>query len=354
MSQSQSSRGNAVGKERQYWGVLPVAPGPQLMEMGKQMEDTGFEGAFMLQIYGPPFAPLAAVASGTSRLKLSPGVAVAASRSPFETAFAAMDMDRISEGRFVLGIGSSLPSTTVGMHGAPNYKLMTHLRDTVGAVRHIVSGAHQGLQPYDGVYYKADYQEMIVTAPPVREHIPIWIGAMRDGMTRLALEVADGLLGHSLWTVQYTNDHIRPLIDRSLSEFNRKREDIEITYWPWVAINNDRQQAIDDSRPTVAYYAGIKSYEDLFEAHGFLKEAKICQEAAVRQSDVASVLDKVPDEMVLAFVACGSIEEVQEQTEPLWSVADAMCPMTPFRCLSNEQLMAYGAGIYQLVAAAKD
>ena len=49
---------NAVGKERKYWGILPVAPGRQLMTMGKQMEDTGFEGAFMLQIYGPPFAPL--------------------------------------------------------------------------------------------------------------------------------------------------------------------------------------------------------------------------------------------------------------------------------------------------------
>ena len=344
---------NAVGKERKYWGILPVAPGRQLMTMGKQMEDTGFEGAFMLQIYGPPFAPLAAVACGTSHLKLSPGVAVAASRSPFETAYVAMDMDRISEGRFVLGLGSSLPATTVGMHGLPNYKLMTHLRDTVAAVRHIVAGAHKGLQPYDGVYYKADYKEMIPTAPPVREHIPIAIGAMRDNMTRLALEVADGLYGHSLWTVQYTNDHIRPLIDRSLAEFGRKREDIEITYWPWVAINNDKQQAIDDARATVACYAGMTSYEYLFESHGFLKEAKICQEAAVRQSDVASVLDKVPDEMVLAFVACGSIEEVMEQTEPLWSVADAICPMTPFRCLSDDQMMAYGAGIYQLVGAAR-
>lgn len=353
MSQTGSKSVNAVGKERQYWGVLPVAPGRQLMEMGKQMEDTGFEGAFMLQIYGPPFAPLAAVACGTNHLKVSPGVAVAAARSPFETAFAAMDMDRISEGRFMLGLGSSLPSTTVGMHGTPNYKLMTHLRDTVAAVRHVVSGAHKGLQPYDGIYYKADYKEMIVTAPPVREHIPISIGAMRDNMARLALEVADGLQGHSLWTVQYTNDHIRPLIDRSLTEFGRKREDIDITYWPWVAINSNRKQAIDDSRPTVAYYAGIKSYEDLFEAHGFLKEAKICQEAAVRQSDVASVLDKVPDEMVLAFVACGSIDEVMEQTEPLWSVANALCPMTPFRNLTMEQMMAYGAGIYQMVGAAK-
>lgn len=344
---------NAVGKERKYWGTLPMASGPELMTMGKQMEDTGFEGAFMLQLYGPPFAPLAAVACGTSHLKVASGVLVASTRSPFETAFAAMDLDRISNGRFVMGMGCSLPATTIGMHGLPNYKLMSHLRDTMGAVRHIIAGSHKGLEPYEGLYYKADYKEMIITAPPVREEIPIWVGAMRENMTKLALKDGDGLLAHSLWTKKYTNEFINPLIDSSLKEYGRAREDIQISCWPWVAVNNDRQQAINDSRPTVAYYAGMKAYEDLFAAHGYLKEARICQEAALRQSDVDSVLDKVPDEMVLDFVCCGSVEEVQEQIEPFWNVADSLCPMTPFRNLTLEQMQTYGAGIYQVVAAAK-
>lgn len=344
---------NAVGKERQFWGTLPMASGPQLMEMGKQMEDTGFEGVFMLQLYGPPFAPLAAVACGTTHLKVASGVAVASTRSPFETAFAAMDLDRISEGRFVLGMGCSLPATTVGMHGLPNYKLMTHLRDTIGAVRHIVAGAHKGLQPYEGVYYKADYKEMIPTPPPVRERIPIWVGAQRDKMTQMGVEVGDGLLAHSLWTKRYTRDHIHPMVTETLKKHGRKREDIKISCWPWVAVHENRQQAIDDARPTVAYYAGMKAYQDLFEAHGYLDIAKICQEAAVRQSDVDSVLDKVPDEMVLDFVCCGSVDEVLEQIEPFWDYADMLCPMTPFRSLTLEQMQAYGAGIYQVVAAAK-
>ena len=230
---------------------------------------------------------------------------------------------------------------------------MSHLRDTMAAVRHIIAGSHKGLKPYNGLYYKADYQEMIVTAPPVREHIPIWVGAMRENMTKLGLEQGDGLLAHSLWTKRYNKEVIEPLIERSLNEFNRKRDDIEISCWPWVAINDDRQQAINDARPTVAYYAGMKAYEDLFALHGYLAEAKICQEAALRQSDIQSVLHKVPDEMVLDFVCCGSVEEVLEQIEPFWDVANSLCPMVPFRDLSLEQMQAYGAGIYQLVAAAK-
>lgn len=348
-----SSKLNASGKEREYWGVVPVASGPELMEMGKHMEDIGFDGATALQIYGPPYVPLAPVGAATKRLKIATGVAVAAARSPFETAYAAMDMDRITNGRFILGLGSAVPSATVGLYGAPEYKLLTHLKDTVRAVRHIVAGAHKGLEPYDGVYYKADYQEMIPTAPPVREHIPIWVAAMREKMTRMALEVADGLMAHALWTVSWTNEKIAPLIENSLREFGRSRDEIEVNSWPWVAVNNDKKQAIDDARPTVASYAGITAYENIFEGHGFLKEARICQEASKRQSDVMSVVDQVPDEMVLAFVSCGSVDEVLEQIEPLWNVADSLCPMSPYRCLTPEKLQFYGQGIHQLVAAAK-
>jgi alkanesulfonate monooxygenase SsuD/methylene tetrahydromethanopterin reductase-like flavin-dependent oxidoreductase (luciferase family) len=344
---------NAVGQERKFWGTLPLAPAKQLMEMGRQMEDTGFEGAFMLQIYGPPFAALAAVAAGTTRLKVATGVAVESSRTPFETAFIAMDMDRITEGRFVLGLGASLPATTVGMHGLPNYKPIAHLKDTVAAIRHIVAGSHKGLQPYEGEYYKADYKEMIVMPPPVREHIPIWIGALREKMTRTALEIGDGLLGHSLWSTQFTNEYIGPLIERSLKEFGRSREDIEVSSWPFVAVNDDKQQAIEDARATVAYYAGMKAYEYIFEAQGYLEQARLCQDAASRQSDIDSVLDRISDQMVMDFVACGSPEDVLEQIEPFWNVADALCPTIPFRNLTMEQMQLYGQGIYRLVAAAR-
>ena len=140
---------------------------------------------------------------------------------------------------------------------------------------------------------------------------------------------------------------------RLCKNMDASAQDIEINAWPWVAINNDRRQALDDSRPTVAAYAGIKAYESFFEARGFLAEAKICQQAEQNHGDVRSILHQVPDEMVKAFVACGSIDEVLEQLEPYWKTADSLCPMTPYRHLSPEKLYFYGAGLLQLVAAAK-
>jgi alkanesulfonate monooxygenase SsuD/methylene tetrahydromethanopterin reductase-like flavin-dependent oxidoreductase (luciferase family) len=192
----------------------------------------------------------------------------------------------------------------------------------------------------------------MLTPPPVREHIPIWIAALRDRVLQLTLEVADGLMLHALWSPGYTSD-MGPSIDASLEKYGRKRQDIEINAWPWVAINNDQRMALDDSRPTVAAYAGIKAYESFFEARGFLKEARICQQSEQNHGDVMSILHHVPDEMVKAFVACGSVDEVLEQLEPYWRTADSLCPMTPYRHLSPEKLYFYGGGLFELVAAAK-
>lgn len=344
---------NAVGGPRRFWGTMPVLPGPALTETARGMEAAGFEGVFVLQIYGPPFVPLAAAATVTDSLKLGTGIAIAATRSPVETAYAAMDLDRISGGRFVLGLGSSIPSAIEGMYGMPKVKPLAHLRETVDVVRYVIANAHKGLDPYEGEYFKADFAEMMTTAPPVREHIPIWIAALQEKMTDLAIEIGDGLMVHALWSADYTANTQKPVIEAALGKHGRKREDIEINAWPWIAINPDKRQAIEDARATVAAYSGYKQYEPFFEKQGFGDQARACQLALGDHGDVSSVVENVSDEMVLAFCACGTVEDVLEQIEPYWQVCDSLAPMTPYRDLSMEKLQYYYGGLFQLVAAAR-
>jgi len=99
---------NAVGEDRRYWGLVPVVEASLIGMIAKQAEEQGMEGLFAPQVYGPPFIPLAAAATVTQSIKLATGIAIAAARSPTETAMAALDMDRISNGRFILGLGISL------------------------------------------------------------------------------------------------------------------------------------------------------------------------------------------------------------------------------------------------------
>ena len=343
---------NATGGERRWWGVMPVLSAPAMKGIAAQMEAVGFEGCFSLQIYGPPFVPMAAVAAVTDTLKVATGIAVAGTRSPVETAFAAMELDTISQGRFVLGLGTSLHSAVCGIYGEPKRKLISHLREVVKVVRTINANAHKGMEPVRGEYFNADWTEMMLTAPPVREAIPIWIAALKDKLTSTALEIADGLMVHALWTADYTVAK-QPFIEAELARFGRRRSEVEINAWPWVAINDDKQQAIDDSRATVAAYVGYKEYEPFFDALGFGDEARACQLAGGEHGDVSGVIGNVSDAMVEAFVKCGPVDEVLDALEPFWGVVDSLCPMTPYRELTMEQLTQYNGGIYAMVAEAK-
>lgn len=343
---------NATGGERRWWGVMPTLPGPVMKGLAAQMEAVGLEGCFSLQIYGPPFVPMAAVAAMTEKLKVGTGVAVAGTRSPVETAFAAIECDKISQGRFVLGLGTSLHSALGGIYGEPKRKLLSHMREVVKVVRYVNANAHKGMEPIHGEYFNAEWTEMMLTEPPVREHIPIWIAALKEKATSLALEIADGLMVHALWTVDYTLQR-KAFIEAELARFGRARSEVEVNAWPWIAINDDKQQAIDDSRATVAGYIGYKEYEPFFEALGFGELARSCQLAAGEHGDVASVIHNVTDEAVEAFVTCGPIDEVLEKIEPFWGVVDSLCPMTPYRNLSQEKLIRYNEGIYRMVAEAR-
>lgn len=338
---------NAVGEDRRYWGFLPVVPGALLIDMARQAESSGLEGVFAAQVYGPPFLPLAVAAAATTRLEVATGIAIAAARSPFETAMAALDMDRISGGRFILGLGSSVSSWTSGNFGTPEIKPLSHLRETVAAVRHIVKGAHLGLEPFEGTYFKAHFREMMPTQPPVRDEIPIWIAALREKLTRLAAEIGDGVIGHPMWSVRWTVEKMKPAIEDALEKAGRKRSDVEVNIWPWVAPNPDETAALDDARPTIAFYAGIQQYESFFAAHGFEKEARACQ-VGVQQGDYLSVVDRVPDEMVRTFVSLGDPEKVLEQIEPIWQIADSILPVPPPYALSQEKRLYYAQQVAAL------
>ena len=334
------SSGSPSTLERKYWGFVRPMPASLLVMLAKQAEDRGMQGLFAPQVYGPPFLPLATAAAVTERVQLASGIAIAATRSPFETAMAALDLDRISGGRFILGLGASVLSWSRGVFGAPEHKPLAHLRETIAAVRHIVAGAHKGLEPFEGDYFRADFRELQPTEPPVREEIPIWIAALRAPLVRLAAEVGDGVIGHPMWSIEWAIDRMGPEIEKALARCGRRREEIEINLWPWAAPNPNESEAIEDARPTMAFYGGVQQYESFFEAHGFLDVAKRLQEG-VKRGDFQSVAHLVPDEMVRTFVAVGEPDKVRERIERAWSLADSLCIVPPAYGLPPEKLLYY-------------
>lgn len=338
------------GRERPYWGVVAPLPAPLIASFAKQAEDQGLEGLFAPQVIGPPWSTLAVAASHTQRIKVGSGIAIAAARSPFETAMAAIDMDRISEGRFVLGLGASVQEWTRGLFGAPPHKPLAHLRETVAAVRHIVAGAHreEGLEPFHGEYYSGDYSTLQPQEPPVREQIPIWIATLRSPAVRLAAEIGDGIMGHPIWSVDWAIDQVQPDIAEGLRCAGRKREDVHLNLWFWCAPNTDEAEAIDDARTTVGFYASFAQYESFFAAHGFGEEARRAQEAG-RAREVLTRRDVVPDEMVRTFVLCGKPDSIRSRIERAWTVADSLVVIPPAYGIDPMKMMHYQAAIADLL-----
>ncbi|MGH2404727.1 MAG: LLM class flavin-dependent oxidoreductase, partial [bacterium] len=311
--------------KRQVWGV--ISPSSATAMQAQMMEQAGVEGLFAPQVYGPPFVPLAAAAAVTKRVRLASGIALAFARSPFETAMAALDLDRISGGRFTLGLGCSVRAWSEGFFGMPYGRPVEHMREAVGLIRLLIAKSHTGeLTRFDGKYHHHDFSELQPPAPPLRTDLPIWIAALRAPLASLAAEIGDGVMGHPIWSVQWATTEMQNALERGLERGGKKRGDVHVNLWPWAQISNAKAEAINDARATVAFYAGIEQYEEYWAAHGFREEARRLQDG-VKRGDYLGVAHLVPDEMVETFVACGSADEVRRKIEPLWDVADSLCPV---------------------------
>jgi probable F420-dependent oxidoreductase len=338
----------ATANKRRYWGFVPAdVPAAALTAQAKMQEDAGLEGLFAVQVYSTPFIPLAAAATATSRIRLASGIALAFVRSPYETALAAMDLDRISGGRFTLGLGCSVRAWSEEIYGMPYGKPLEHMREVVEIIRMVIGKSHTGeLGAYDGVYHKHDFSGLQWTTPPppLRTDIPVWIAALRQPLVSLAAEIGDGVMGHPIWSIPWATTKIPEALERGLKRGGKQRSDIEVNMAFFVAINNDRAEAVNDARATTAFYAAAEQYEEYFAAHGFREEARRCQEAA-QHGGYQNAAHLVPDEMAETFVVCGTPDEVRKKIEPVWEIADSLWLVPPAYALPPQKLMAYVGAI---------
>ena len=335
-------------KTKRYWGfVLADMPAAAVAAQAKMQEDAGLDGLLAPQLYSTPFIPLAAAATATSRVRLLSGIALAFTRSPYETALAAMDMDRISGGRFILGLGCSVRTLSEEIYGMPYGKPLEHMREVVEIIRLVIGKAHTGeLKRYDGVYHKHDFNmlQWLAPPPPLRTDMPIWIAALRRPLVSLAAEIGDGVMGHPIWSVPWATTKIPEAIERGLKRGGKQRADIEFQVGLYVAVSNDRADAVNDARATVAFYAGAVQYEEYFAAHGFREEARRLQEG-IQRGGFAGAAHLVPDEMAETFVVCGTADDVRKKIEPVWEVADSLLLVPPTYALPPAKIMAYAGSI---------
>jgi probable F420-dependent oxidoreductase len=329
-----------MGSKR-YWVMLaPSRSASDTAAAARRAEEQGLDGVFSIQLASNPWVPLAAAAVPTRTLRLASGIALAFTRSPLETALAALDLDHLSEGRFTLGLGSSVRWWQEALYGVDYDRPVARLEEATRIIKTVVSGRARQQGRFDGDFWRLDLSRLTMKAP-LRADLPVWVAALRTPLVRVAGRVADGLIGHPSWSLPWARRQVTGPFADALRETGRDRSTVEVNLWHVVAPNPDRAESVHDAKRHVAGYASIAQYESYFEAHGFGDVARRLQ-AAVGAGD-PNAADLVPDEMARAFVVCGTPGEVAGQLEGMWEVADSMCLQPP--PVRGEARAAYEARI---------
>ena len=294
------------------------------VDAARAAESGGFTDVWVSELHRSAPVPLAAIAGATTTVGVGTAIALGFVRSPMTTALEAMDLDEISGGRLILGLGSGVQRLNEGWHNARFGKPAGHLRETIGVIRRFIAASHLG----ETIQIDGEYEPMLLRGyerpfPPVRTSIPIYIAAVGEVMTRLAGEIAQGWIGHELGSPAYTAQKVVPNIEAGIARGGRARGDVSVVASGVCAVDNDPKQAKRWAAGLVSFYATVKTYNEFFDFHGFLPEAQRIQER-FRAGDEQGMIDACPDEMVDALALAGTPDDVRARLAEYRDVVDGI------------------------------
>jgi len=313
------------------WAPIGVGDSVAIGERAKQLEDRGYEGIIGNQVYGPPWASLAVAAASTTSLELETGIAMAFVRSPFETACAAIELDRISNGRFTLGLGTAPQTWTEDFFGQEFLPPISRIREVIEILRLVFDSASENAESipdYRGEHYQLSFAGLHPNFGPEVRQIPIWVAALRERLCELAGECADGFIGHSIWSKWWLTERALPAIRRGATGAGRDPDDLNVQLWLTASIDSDPTASARRARGNVAFYASIPSYRSYFEAHGFGSVFDTLVEAR-RSVPLTQCIDLVPLDAARTFAICGTADEVGQEIEEIAGYATSVCVKPP-------------------------
>jgi probable F420-dependent oxidoreductase len=317
------------------------ATAEELAVQAQEAEAARVECVWAPELFRSSLTQATWLAARTERIAVASGIAWAFTRSPFILAVSALDIDEMSGGRFRLGLGAGVKRLNETWHGVEYGRPAPHLREAIEAVRLIMSKAHQG-EPirYAGEYVNVDIKGWIRPHPPARESVPIYTAAVREGMARMAGDVADGLIGHPMCSLRWVDEVLVASFERGLARSGRRRDQFDFIPTMCCAIDDDEEAARDAARRTIAFYATVRTYMPLWELHGFGEQGAAVGDS-FRAGDFAAMPGHVPDEMVDTYCAAGPLDKVRARVEAVAERADGVFLSPPTYFIPPDQILAY-------------
>lgn len=309
-----------LGLSAGYWSSGPPAG---VEEQIAAAEDLGFDSLWTAEAYGSDaLTPLAWWGAKTSRIKLGTSIVQISARTPAATAMAAMTLDHLSSGRFILGLGASGPQVVEGWYGQPYPRPLERTREYVEILRRIF--ARDAPVEFSGHHYQMPYpggmnlgKPLKSTIHPLRTDIPIYLAAEGPKNVALAAEIADGWL--PLFMSPKSDKFYREALAVGFAKDGArcKPEDFEVTAIVPVIVNKDVEAAADMVRPMLALYAGgmgARNANFHFDVLARLGYEEVC----LRVQDLylagkkREAMAAIPTQMVEDTALIGPIEKIRD------------------------------------------
>ena len=240
------------------------------------------------------FSMLSAIGQRLTKPKIGSSIINIYSRSPALIGMGAATIDTITNGRLVLGLGTSSLPIVQEFHGYDFEKPLLRMAEYVEVVRKIISGKKID---YSGKIFSLKNFSLLIKPP--RENIPIYLAAVNKKMLDLCWEIADGVIFY-----------LRPLteLQNIIKKMQTKRK-IDVSCQVITCVSNDEEKAIDRVKKTVAFYVSVgKIHREFLAKNGFQKETEIIFEE-YQNSGLKSNYDLVPESMLEQLCVYGTPEQ---------------------------------------------
>ena len=243
-------------------------------EYARKLEADGYDGCVTAETSHDPFFPLLLAAEHTERIELMTSIAVAFARTPMVLANIGHDLNQVSKGRFILGLGSQIQPHITKRFSMPWSHPAARMREFIQAMRAIWANWHEG-EPlrFKGEFYTHSLMTPMFTPLNTEHGAPkVMLAAVGPKMTEVAGEVADGVIVHAFTTRKYIDEVTLPALERGLAAGGQSRADFQIAC-PLFVVTGDDEKAWEASRTAVckqiAFYGSTPAYRPVLDIHGW-------------------------------------------------------------------------------------
>ncbi|MEM6703954.1 MAG: TIGR03617 family F420-dependent LLM class oxidoreductase [Acidobacteriota bacterium] len=280
----------------------------------KEIEELGFDAMITAETSHDPLFPLLLAAEHTERVQLMTSIVVAFARSPMTLAAQAHDLNSYSKGRLVLGLGSQIKPHITKRFSMPWSKPAARMREFILAMRAVWDCWYQG-KPLDfrGEFYTHTLMTPMFTPQDTQYGAPkVVLAAVGPLMSRVAGEVADGLIAHAFTTKAYMEKVTLPAIAEGLERSGRSRDDFELIY-PGFVVTGPDDETFEATRTAVckqiAFYGSTPAYRPVLETHGW-GELQDELNFMSKRGEWDEMGTRITDEILNEFAVVGQPNEI--------------------------------------------